>query len=132
MPHLTVEYSANLDRLIDMNRVVHALHSAALGTGYVPTDALRTRAIRCDHYVIADGRAANLFVAVVLRLAPGRTGEQRVTMISALMGALESALGTVAAEAMLSVECQELDPAMRVNVNNLRETIRLRTAETQS
>ena len=33
MPHLTVEYSANLDNQIDILKLIEAVHQAALGSG---------------------------------------------------------------------------------------------------
>jgi len=50
MPHLIVEYSANLERDVDISRVVAAIHAAALETGVFPIGGIRTRAERRDVY----------------------------------------------------------------------------------
>ena len=54
MPHLIVEYSANLERDVDIPRLVAAVHAAALETGVFPIGGIRTRAERRDIYQVAD------------------------------------------------------------------------------
>lgn len=127
MPHLIVEYSANLEAHADMALLVDAVHAAALASGVAPLDGLRTRASVRSVYRIADGHPDNAFVAVVARLGPGRTPEEKHRLLDALMGAIEEALGAAAENAMLSVEYQEIDPEYRVNRNHLRAVIAQRT-----
>ena len=61
MPHFTIEYSAHLDERLDMAEVVD-----------VPLGGIRVRAVRYEHYAIADGRPAYGFLDMVLRLGEGR------------------------------------------------------------
>ena len=72
MPHFTLEYSANLDARVDMGKVVEVVRKAAVETGIFPLGGIRVRAIRCEHYAIADGRADFGFLDMVLRLGEGR------------------------------------------------------------
>jgi 5-carboxymethyl-2-hydroxymuconate isomerase len=55
MPHFTIEYSANLDGRVDMAEVVEVVRKAAVESGIFPLGGIRVRAIRCEHYAIADG-----------------------------------------------------------------------------
>src|SRR3954467_14061829 len=55
MPHFTIEYSANLDDLVEMGKVVEVVRKAAVETGIFPLGGIRVRAIRCEHYALADG-----------------------------------------------------------------------------
>ena len=127
MPHVTVEYSTNLDLLVDMQKVIDAVHAAALATGFVPLDGLRTRASPRSTYRIGDGHANNAFVAIAVRLGPGRTSDDKHRLLAALLDAVESALGPdVAATVMLSAEWHEIDPNARINRNNLRPVIAAR------
>ena len=72
MPHFTIEYSANIDVLVDMGEVVEVVRMAAIETGIFPLGGIRVRAIKCEYYAIADG-APNLgFLDMVLRLGEGR------------------------------------------------------------
>lgn len=123
MPHLIVEHSDNVAELVDISKLVDAVHDAALATGIAPLDALRTRAAGRQHYAIADRDAANAFVAVTARLGAGRTDAEKRTLLDALMTALDSTLGDAQRNVMLSVEFQEIDPNVRVNKNNLRSVI---------
>jgi len=72
MPHFTLEYSANLDARVDMGQVVEIVRTAAVETGIFPLGGIRVRAIRCEHYAIADGRPDFGFLDIVLRLGEGR------------------------------------------------------------
>jgi 5-carboxymethyl-2-hydroxymuconate isomerase len=72
MPHFTLEYSANLDARVDMAGVVECVRKAAVETGIFPLGGIRVRAIRCEHYAIADGRPDYGFIAMLLRLGEGR------------------------------------------------------------
>jgi len=72
MPHFAIEYSANLDARVDMSDVVEVVRRAAVETGIFPLGGIRVRAIRCEHFAIADGRKDCGFLAMVLRLGEGR------------------------------------------------------------
>jgi len=72
MPHFTIEYSANLDARLDMAEVVEVVRKAAVETGIFPLGGIRVRAIRCDHFAIADGGKDYGFLDMVLRLGEGR------------------------------------------------------------
>jgi 5-carboxymethyl-2-hydroxymuconate isomerase len=68
MPHFTIEYSANLDQRIDMRAVVEVVRKAAVETGMFPLGGIRVRAIRCEHFAVADGQPNLGFLDMVLRL----------------------------------------------------------------
>jgi 5-carboxymethyl-2-hydroxymuconate isomerase len=72
MPHFTLEYSANLDGRVDIGAACEAVRKAAVETGIFPLGGIRVRAIRCEHFAIADGRPGLGFLAMLLRLGEGR------------------------------------------------------------
>ena len=72
MPHFTIEYSGNLDGLVDIGAVVELVRKAAVETGIFPLGGIRVRAVKCEHYAIADGRQNFGFLDMVLRLGEGR------------------------------------------------------------
>ena len=72
MPHFTIEYSANLDGRVDMAEVVEIVRKAAVETGIFPLGGIRVRAIRCEHFGIADGKPTYGFLDMLLRLGEGR------------------------------------------------------------
>lgn len=126
VPHVIVEYSTNLDALINVQALIDAIHSAALATGIAPTDALRTRAEPRNFYRIGDGHPDNAFISIAARLGAGRTSEQKHRYLAALLEATETVLGAHASNVMISMEYQEIDPEFRINKNNARDAINLR------
>lgn len=127
MPHLIVEYSANVADRADIAALVDTLHAAALDTGIAALDALRTRAAPREIYAVADRDPDNGFVAVTARLGAGRSDDDKQRFVAALMDALDGFLGDRQQTLMLSVEYQEIDPDLRINKNNLRPVIAERT-----
>jgi 5-carboxymethyl-2-hydroxymuconate isomerase len=120
MPHLVVECSANVADITDVDVMIHALHDAAIATGVAPLDALRTRLVVHQHYVIADERPENKFVAVSGRFLRGRAIEDQQRLTTALMDALVQHLGEAERDIALSVEYQEIVPETRLNRNSLQ------------
>ncbi len=127
MPHLIVEHSANVEHV---QRILEAVHAAALETGLAPIGALRTRAACREGYVIGDRDPDNAFIALIARLGPGRSGDEKQLLIDALMDAIETTVGEAADHMMLSVEIQEINPSMRLNHNHLRAHIATRNPTT--
>ncbi len=72
MAHITIEYSANLAEHHDVGALVEAVHEAAAAHGLTSLDGLRTRAVARTHYRVADGDRDHAFVAIAVRVGPGR------------------------------------------------------------
>ena len=83
MPHFTVEYSSNLDMAIDMTDLCDVIREVALETGIFPIGGLRVRAVRCDHYSIADDHPDNAFIDIAGKIGVGR--EEKVRQAAAIM-----------------------------------------------
>jgi 5-carboxymethyl-2-hydroxymuconate isomerase len=128
MPHLIVEYSANLERDIDISRLVAALHAAALETGVFPIGGIRTRAARREVYAIADSHADNGFIHVQARIGTGRSPEVRQKAAEHIFAALKTATAGVCAERPLGLtfEIVEIDPVGSLKHNNLHEIVEAR------
>jgi len=97
MPHFTIEYSANLDTRVDMGKLVELVRKAAVETGVFPIGGIRVRAIRCEHYAIANGEANFGFLAMVLRLGEGRDHTQHAQhpeQVEAKIGSRHAGDGT--------------------------------------
>ena len=128
MPHLIVEYSANLERDIDIHELVAALHAAALETGVFPIGGIRTRAARRDVYAIADSHPDNSFIHVQARIGAGRSPEVRLKAAAHIFGTLKSETARVFAERPLGLtfEIVEIDPVGSLKHNNLHEIVEAR------
>jgi 5-carboxymethyl-2-hydroxymuconate isomerase len=126
MPHFTIEYSANLDARVDMAEVVEVVRKAAVETGIFPLGGIRVRAIRCEHYAIADGNPHLGFLAMVLRLGEGRDLATRKKAGEHIFKALSAHLDPVFAETKfaLSFDMQINDKDTSWKRNNIHEALK--------
>lgn len=125
MPHLIVEYSANIEEALKLPELLTRLRDCAVASGVFPLGGIRLRGARRDHYLIADGDPANAFVHLTARIGQGRTLEIRQSIAQALFDVLCSQLAELYAERGLgiSVEIQEIDAATSLKKNNLHERL---------
>jgi 5-carboxymethyl-2-hydroxymuconate isomerase len=123
MPHIIAEYSANLEDRLDVQALVDDLHQAAIDSAVAELVAIRSRAVRREHFRVADGNPANGFVHIVARMRRGRTPEQRKALGAALLAAADKRLAAVypTHPIGLTVEVHEIDPEMTFRRNTLRE-----------
>jgi 5-carboxymethyl-2-hydroxymuconate isomerase len=123
MPHIIAEYSANLEDRLDVGALVADLHQAAIDSAVAELVGIRTRAVRREHFRVADGNPANGFVHITARLRRGRTAETRKALGQALLAAADRRLANVypAHGIGLTVEVHEIDPDMTFRRNTLRE-----------
>ena len=123
MPHIVVDYSANLEADIAPMRLVEAVHAAALAQPIFESIGVRTRAARREHFAVADGDPSHAFIAVTARIGPGRSEQARKAASEAIMAALFAAVEAIyqTRGLVLSVEVTELDAGGMTRRNGLRE-----------
>jgi 5-carboxymethyl-2-hydroxymuconate isomerase len=123
MPHIIIEYSANVENEVSPQRLVEEMHAAAVASGIADIAGFRTRAERRDVYRVGDGNPSNGFVHIVARIRHGRSVEQRKALAASLMAAADKALeqAFAARPLALSVEVHEIDPETRLMRNTMRE-----------
>jgi 5-carboxymethyl-2-hydroxymuconate isomerase len=129
MPHFTIEYSANLDRRVDMGAVVELVRKAAVQTGIFPLGGIRVRAIKCEHYAIADGRKNYGFLDMVLRLGDGRDLATRKKAGEHIFKALSAYLDPAFANSKfaLSFDMQINDKETSWKRNNIHDALKVET-----
>ncbi|MCB4379092.1 5-carboxymethyl-2-hydroxymuconate Delta-isomerase [Synechococcus sp. MU1644] len=122
MPHIVIDYSANLDDQLDMHGLCVALKDAAAATGVFPAAGIRVRAHAAHHSVIADGDKKHGFIDIVIRLAAGRAEDQKTLATDAVFDAAKTFTADHMAHHpfMLSLELREIDP------NHSRKTSSIR------
>ena len=122
MPHVIVEYSANIESEVSPQLLVEEMHAAAIASGIADVAGFRTRAERRDVYRVGEGSPANGFVHIVARIRHGRSLEQRRALAQTLMAAADTALepAFAARPLALSVEVHEIDPETRLMRNTMR------------
>jgi 5-carboxymethyl-2-hydroxymuconate isomerase len=129
MPHIIIEYSANLEPHLPLSHMLDAVHSSALKTGVFPIGGLRTRAQRVEHYRIADLHPDNSFIHVTLKIGHGRDHATQQRACETIFEVLREEVKAVFAERPLglSMELQELHPTLNFKHNNLHDYVKQRS-----
>lgn len=126
MPHLTVDYSANMEDRVDMAALCNTLRIAAIETGVFPLAGVRVRAFRADHVSIADGDTTHGYIDISVRLRAGRNLATRQAAVHEIFAAAEAAL----ADAMmhhsiaLSLEMRDIDPDLSPKIGTIRDHLK--------
>jgi len=128
LPHLIVEYSANIEDQIALDTLLDKLHACALGTGVFPLGGLRVRAHRTDAYRIADKAPENGFVHVTALIGHGRPLDVQQRAGEELFATLTAHLELLYAKSPLaiSLNIQESHPVLNFKKNNLHEHVKRR------
>lgn len=130
MPHLYVEYSANVETVVDIDALLDILYDTALVSGVFPPGGIRVRAHKIDKYRIADCSPDNGYIHITALLGHGRPLDVRRAVGEQLFAAAREYLAPVFAEhpLALSVTLQELHPELNFKHNNLHEYVSRRRA----
>lgn len=122
MPHIMIDYSANLDGRIDIPGLCLRLRDAAVETGVLPLAGIRVRAVRVDHWVIANGDPQHGFIDISVRLRAGRSLEVRKSAVAAIFAAAEAHCADALATSslMLSMEMRDIDPDLSPKTSSIR------------
>lgn len=112
MPHLIVEYSANLAEDADMTEFCAAMRDAMASTGVFPLGGIRVRAYAADAWAVSDGGEGNAFAAMSLRIGRGRDAGTRAQALEAVYSAAEAWLKPKVGDRpfALNLEMFEIDP----------------------
>jgi 5-carboxymethyl-2-hydroxymuconate isomerase len=131
MPHLNIEYSANLEEVLDVQALVDTIHKTALETGIFPLGGVRTRAEPRKHYRIANGDPSAGYIHMMVRIGSGRDVETRKSAGDRIFAALCDFTETLYQERplALSFELHEIPPDMAWRKNNLHELLKKERGE---
>jgi len=126
MPHFTIEYSANLDGRLNIGLVCEVVRKAAVETGIFPLGGIRVRAVKCEHYAIADARQEYGFLDMVLRIGEGRDLKTRQKAGEHVFQALSRHLDPVfaASKFALSFDMQINDKDTSWKRNNIHDALK--------
>jgi 5-carboxymethyl-2-hydroxymuconate isomerase len=121
MPHLTLEYTGNLD--FEVQPLLARLHSAVVATGAVNLKGLKSRALQHDDYRIADGNPDYAFVHVNLLIREGRPLEVQKDLAQRVMAVLKETFGHRFEDGhlSLSVDVKEMRKGVALTFHNIPE-----------
>jgi 5-carboxymethyl-2-hydroxymuconate isomerase len=128
LPHIVIEYSANLETRIELRELVRKAHEAALASGVFEVGGLRTRCARRDIYRIADGHPDNSFVTVNVRIGHGRDEATRHRAGKMIFEAVCAHLSSVYATTPMGItlDVAEIDPSATFKQNNMHAIVKAR------
>ncbi|EAV42257.1 5-carboxymethyl-2-hydroxymuconate delta isomerase [Stappia aggregata IAM 12614] len=123
MPHISLEYSANLEQRADIQALCEHLRAHAATIDALPMPGLRVRAIRCDHYAIADGDPKHAFIDISVRLRAGRSDDVKRDAAERLFAAAKTFLEPVldTSSLALSLELRDIDPDLSPKTGTIRD-----------
>ena len=126
MPHLNIEYSANLENALDIQGLVDRIHETALETGLFPLGGVRTRAEPREHYRIANGDPRAGYIHMMVRIGLGRDEQTRREAGDRIFAALCDFTDELyrSRPLALSFELHEIPPDMAWRKNNLHELLK--------
>lgn len=123
MPHFHIDYSANLDDVVDMAALCEAIRVAAVTIDTFPTAGIRVRATRVDHVAMADGNPKHGFIDLSVRLREGRSDAVKKDAIERIFAALKD-FATPAMEhhsIALSAEIRDINADLSPKFGNVRD-----------
>jgi len=124
MPHLTLEYTDNLE--FDIQPLLARLHEELVATGAVNLKGIKSRAVRLTDYRIADGNPDYAFVHVNLLIREGRPLEVQQEAARRVMNVLKETFGQrfESGYLSLSVDIKEMGEGIAQTLHNIPEKIK--------
>jgi len=119
MPHLTLEYTDNLE--FDVQPLLARLHAELVDTGAINLKGIKSRAIRHTAYRIADGNEEYAFVHVNLLIREGRPFKTQQEAAQRVMAVLKETFGHRAENSYisLSVDIKEMREGVALTYHNI-------------
>lgn len=123
MAHFHIDYSANLEQVIDIAALCEAIRACAAANKTFPTAGIRVRAIAVDHYAMADGHPKHGFIDLSVRLREGRDMQVKKEAMAEIFATLKE----VTAPAMetysiaISAEMRDIDADLSPKFGTIRD-----------
>lgn len=123
MPHITLDYSANMEARTDIAALCDHLRNAAISTGVFPMPGIRVRAFAATHVTIADGNPAHGYVDISVRLREGRDMPTRRAASKAIFDAAHEFLRPALNKhsIALSLEMRDIDADLSPKTGTIRD-----------
>ncbi len=123
MPHFHIDYSGNLEGVVDMDALCDRIRAAAAQIDTFPIAGIRVRATCVDHYAIADGNPKHGFIDLSVRLREGRPLEVKQDAIARIFDALKAFVAPAMRthSIALSAEMRDIDATLSPKTGNIRD-----------
>jgi 5-carboxymethyl-2-hydroxymuconate isomerase len=123
MPHFHIEYSGNLEGVIDMAALCEVIRATAAGIDTFPTPGIRVRATRVHHYAVADGDLRHGFIDLSVRLREGRPDDVKHHAITRIFEEMQRFVAPAmeTRSIALSAEMRDIDAALSPKSGTIRD-----------
>lgn len=123
MPHFQIEYSANLEEVVDMSALCEALRATAADIETFPMPGIRVRATRVDHVAMADGNAKHGFIDLSVRLRAGRSDDVKKEAVTRIFATLKAFMAPAMEthSIALSAEMRDINADLSPKFGNIRD-----------
>ncbi len=127
MPHLMIDYSANVEPDVDLGGLCNTLRDVAASIDAFPLAGVKVRAVRVDHYAIADGNPEHGFIDISVRIREGRDMETKQDAAQKLFDAANEFVADVMQRRSLalSLELRDIDAALSPKSGSIRKYLEL-------
>ncbi|WZY00584.1 5-carboxymethyl-2-hydroxymuconate Delta-isomerase [Bacillus sp. FSL W7-1360] len=130
MPHITVEYTDNLQGEVDIRALLAKINQILIDRAPLfPVGGIRSRAIQLCDYVVADGAEDDAFVHVMMKIGAGRTEEVKTEVCEAVFAVVCDTFADVFERRYLalSLELVEFAANGTYKKNNIHERYKSRS-----
>ena len=127
MPHLMIDYSANVEPDVDIGALCDTLRDVAASIDAFPLAGVKVRAVRVDHYSIADGNPEHGFIDISVRIREGRDMETKQDAAQKIFNATNEFVADVMRRRSLalSLELRDIDAALSPKSGSIRKYLEL-------
>lgn len=123
MPHFQIDYSGNVEDVVDVSALCEAIRAAAAEIETFPTPGIRVHATRVDHVAMADGDARHGFIDLSVRLREGRSEDVKREAIAHIFAVLKDFMAPAmkTRSIALSAEMRDIDAGLSPKFGNVRD-----------
>ena len=127
MPHLMIDYSANIEPDVDIGAFCDTLRDVVASIDAFPLAGVKVRAVRVDHYAIADGNPEHGFIDISVRIREGRDMETKQNAAQKIFDAANEFIADVMQRRSLalSLELRDIDAALSPKSGSIRKYLEL-------
>jgi 5-carboxymethyl-2-hydroxymuconate isomerase len=122
-----IDYSANVEPDVDIGGLCNTLRGVAASIDAFPLAGVKVRAVRVDHYAIADGNPEHGFIDIAVRIREGRDMETKQNAAQKIFDAANEFVADVMRRRSLalSLELRDIDAALSPKSGSIRKYLEL-------
>ncbi|RJX64830.1 5-carboxymethyl-2-hydroxymuconate isomerase [Vibrio sinensis] len=106
MPNLVMEYSNSVDERVNVQGLLEDLHHVVLRSELFDCASVKSRALRCHHWLVGEEGDSVDFIHISFELLSGRSSEQKRELSRQLMNVLQEQAGHVRS---LTINIRDMD-----------------------